>query len=191
MLLRSGTKPRLHIPFSVFEYTWKESGYWAMVTMPPERIPVSALEVPYLEALMAMERAAPPDAARRAYAAFATHWPGNLAAGIGLANRHHAAGDLVAAEAALRRTAAKHPDAVAVVNNLAHTLSDQGRNEEALELIEPVVERAGAFAAEVRDTHKTILRRLGRVPLELKPVHGIAVPGAPVPAGAGAAPTPR
>ena len=194
LLLRSGTKPRLQIPFSVFEYTWKESGYWAMVTMPPERIPVTALEAPYLEALTAMERAAPPDAARRAYAAFLARWPGNLAAGIGLANRHYAAGDLAAAEAALRQTAAKHPDAVAVVNNLAHTLSDQGRNQEALELIEPIVERAGAFAADVRDTRNTILTRLGRA-LELKAVQGIAVPGVADPGGGGAAagapPAPR
>ncbi len=180
LLLRSGVKERLVIPFAVFEYTWKESDYWAMVTMPPGRVPVSAAEVAYLEAIVAMERVGPPDAARGAYAGFLARWPDNLTASIGLANRHYAAGDLAGTEAALRHAAARHPEAVVVVNNLAQTLSDQGRDEEALALIEPVFARAGAFAAEVRDTRMSILRRLGRAPLELKGSTAIrVVPGPP------------
>ena len=176
LLLRSGVKERLVIPFPVFEYTWKESDYWAMVTMPPGRVPATATESPYLEAIVAMERVGPPDAARSAYGAFLGRWPDNLTASVGLANRHYAAGDLAGAEAALRRAAARHPEAVVLVNNLAQTLSDQGRDEEALALIEPVFSRAGAFAAEVRDTRTNILKRLGRAPLELKGSTAISAP---------------
>ena len=176
VLLRSGVKNRLTIPFAVFEYTWKESEYWALVTTPPDRVPATAAEKPYLEAVVAMGRVGPPDAVRSAYTALLRRWPGNLTAGIGLANRHYAAGDLAAAETVLRSTASHHPDAVVVINNLAQTLSDRGKNDEALDLIEPVLARAGPLLADVRDTHTTILKRLGRVPLELK---GDAMPGTP------------
>jgi hypothetical protein len=44
LYLRSGEIRRLAIPFTVFEYTWRKSNYWAMVTVPPERIPVTATE---------------------------------------------------------------------------------------------------------------------------------------------------
>jgi len=35
VILRSGEKERLVMPFFVLEYTWKSSDYWAMVTVPP------------------------------------------------------------------------------------------------------------------------------------------------------------
>ncbi len=38
--LRSGTLARQEMPFTYFERTWLKSGYWAMVVVPPDRIPV-------------------------------------------------------------------------------------------------------------------------------------------------------
>ena len=55
------------------------------------------------------------------------------------------------------------PDSVIVLNNLAQTLSDQGKNEEALPLIERALERSGAagpYAKAVLETRDTIRRRL-------------------------------
>lgn len=87
----------------------------------------------------------------------------SAAAGIGLANRHYALGELAQAEAILRRALVHHPDSVAVRNNLAHTLSDLGRNEEALVLIEQVPPPAGSpFGAAVAETRLLIVRRMGR-----------------------------
>ena len=40
--LRSGDTKRLAIPFTIFEYMWTKGGYWAMVTMPPDRLPATA-----------------------------------------------------------------------------------------------------------------------------------------------------
>ena len=163
VLLRSGVKERLLIPFAVFEYTWKESDYWAMVTTPPARLPATAAEAPYLEALLALERVAGLGAAAApvAYAAFLERWPDNLPAAIGLANQHYAAGRLGDAETVLRRAAQRHPEDAVVQNNLAQTLSDQGRNEEALGVIDRAFARPGRFSAEVRETRATILQRLG------------------------------
>lgn len=162
LYLRSGTNKRLAIPFTAFEYTWKKSDYWAMLAMAPGRLPATATESAYLEAISAMERAGGTQAAITAYSAFLGRWPDNLAASIGLANRYYASGALEQTEFVLRRAAARHPDSVPVLNNLAQTLSDLGRNDEALALIERA-DRQGEtrYAAAVSDTRARILSRMG------------------------------
>lgn len=161
-VLRSGEKPRLTMPIGVLEYTWKASDYWAMVAVPPGRIPVTATESGYLQAILAMEHADKnAGAAMTAYAAFLKRWPDNIAASIGLANGHYALGQLKEAEAVLREAAGRHPDSTVVLNNLAQTLSDQHRNDEALTVIERAAALGDArFAAAVGETRQLILRRM-------------------------------
>jgi len=62
----------------------------------------------------------------------------------------------------LRRAASRAPDSVIVLNNLAQTLSDQGRDEDALPLIERAVAAGGPFAAAARETREQILGRLAK-----------------------------
>ena len=81
---------------------------------------------------------------------------------IGLANAQHALGELKGAEAALRRAAAREPDSVIVLNNLAQTLSDQGRHGEALALAERAVAAGGPFGAAARETRDLILGRIAQ-----------------------------
>ena len=160
LVLRSGEKRRLVMPLSVLEYTWKNSKYWAMVSLPPDIIPVSATETGYLAAVVAMARVASAQAATTAFATFLGRWPDNLTAQIGLANGHHALGDLARAEAVLRTAARIHPQSVAVINNLAQTVSDQGRDDEALLLIEAVAQAEGPYALAARETRELIRKRL-------------------------------
>lgn len=160
MVLRSGEKQRLTMPFAILEYTWKESDYWAMVVVPPDRVPATATESGYLAAIAAMERLGNPRATITAYATFLGRWPDNLTAAIGLANGHYALGEIGEAEMILRREAERHPDSVPVLNNLAQTLSDQGRNEEALATIERAAALKGPFAASVHETRSLILQRM-------------------------------
>ena len=91
-------------------------------------------------------------------------WPGNVNAAIGLANSHYALGALPEAERVLREAMKRAPDSVIVLNNLAQTLSDQGKNEEALPLIERAVQQTGGTASPyskaVLETRDTIRRRL-------------------------------
>jgi tetratricopeptide (TPR) repeat protein len=133
-----------------------------MVTMPPDRIPATATEEGYIAAIAAMERVGKPPAAIVAYENFLRRWPDNLAAHVGLANAHYALGELKAAEEVLRRAAGRHPDSVVVLNNLAQTLSDQKRNDEALTFIERALAIGGPFAATVRETREAILQRMGQ-----------------------------
>ena len=161
LILRSGTTERQALPFTMHEMVWKRSGYWAMVAVPPDRIPVTANETRWLAAIAAMERAGNPVDARTAYANFLKRWPDNVNAAVGLANVHYALGALPEAERVLRDAARRDPDSVIVLNNLAQTLSDQGRNEEALPIIERAAAAGGPFAPAVEQTRETIKKRLG------------------------------
>jgi hypothetical protein len=161
LYLRSGETRRKAVPFTLFEYSWKQGGYWAMVAVPPARIPASATESGYLAAVAALDRVADPAPSTAAWRAFDGRWPGNAGASIGLANRHYAAGDLGAAEAVLRQAAGREPVSTPVLNNLAQVLSDLGRDDEALAVISRAGMAAeGRFAAEVRQTRALVEQRI-------------------------------
>ena len=66
----------------------------------------------------------------------------------------------------LREAARRDPESVVVLNNLAQTLSDLGRHEEALGLIEKAMAADGPFAGAVQNTRQAILERLGRKPAQ-------------------------
>ena len=162
VILRSGVTEREVLPFTVNEFVWMRSGYWAMVAVPPDRIPVTADEERWLAAIAAFERTGNATAARTAYSSFLARWPDNVNAAIGLANTHHALGALADAERVLREAARRDPDSVIVLNNLAQTLSDQGRHADALPIIERAAAAGGPFAAAVAETRATIRKRLGK-----------------------------
>ena len=84
LTLRSGERENWWMPLAIFEYTWHDSGYWAMVAVPPDRIPATADRRRYLEAIVAFERAGNPQASVTAY----TPLSGTLA---GRARRQHRA----------------------------------------------------------------------------------------------------
>ena len=160
--LRSGTRKRQELPFTLFEREWMKSGYWAMVVTPPDRIPVTANENGWVNAVVSMARVGGAEAAMKGYQAALRRWPDNLPAAIGLANLHHERGDHAQAVAVLREAHAKHPQSAIVSNNLAQALSDSGRHAEALALIEKVADPRNPFASEIRATRQLILQRLGQ-----------------------------
>lgn len=160
LILRSGESERQDLSFAMHELAWKRSGYWAMVAVPPDRIPASAEESRWLASIAALERAGDAKSARIAYSTFLKRWPDNVSAAIGLANAHHALGELDAAERVLRTAAQREPGSVIVLNNLAQTLSDQGRDAEALPVIERAAALGGPFAAAVEQTRQSIRERL-------------------------------
>jgi tetratricopeptide (TPR) repeat protein len=173
LILRSGETEREEMRFFVHEFVWRRSAYWAMVAMPPDRIPVTADETRWLAAVAALERAALSSdpgqrehlpRARDAYVATTKRWPNNLNAYIGLANTQYALGDLRAAEGSLRQAVKLDPESPVAQNNLAQTLSDLGRNDEALPIIERVAASpagsSGPFAAAIQRTRQGILEKL-------------------------------
>ena len=160
VILRSGREQRQVLPMTTFERTWARSGYWAMLALPPGKVPRSAEEVSFVSAVSALERSGHLQGARSAYLAAVQRWPHSLAAQIGAGNTAYRSKDLVRAEADFRQAVAAHPDSVAALNNLAQTLSDLGRDEEALPYAQRAVELGGPLKEIARETLEGIRRKL-------------------------------
>ena len=160
ILLRSGVQIRQQTSFTAFERSWMPGSYWAMVVTPPDRIPATATEERWLEALLGLARGGDSQATVVGYETALQRWPDSLPAAVGLANQLHARGSLEQAATVLRAASQRHPRSVIVMNNLAQTLSDQGRNAEALALIRQADDAHSPFAAEVRATRQLIEERL-------------------------------
>lgn len=134
LILHDGAATENAMPFTIFEYLWKKSGYWGLVVLPPDRLPVTASETAALRAIEPLEQLNFPHTAatlRTAYRAYLERWPNSLPAMIGLSNADYRLGNLADAEAILHRALAQEPNHVAALNNLAQVLADQGRQVEA------------------------------------------------------------
>jgi tetratricopeptide (TPR) repeat protein len=160
IILRSGTEQRQILPMRTFEYTWARSNYWAMVALPPGKIAVTAEEISFIAAVSAVEKTIDPQRALSTYIAALNRWPGNLTAQIGVGNNAYRSHDLGQAERAFRLAAQDHPDSVAAFNNLAQTLADQTRYEEALEAARQAVSLGGPLSQTALETLADIERRM-------------------------------
>lgn len=162
IILRSGPEQRQVLPMTTFEYTWARSNYWAMVALPPGKIPETAEENSFIVAVSALEKISDPGRAQSAYIAALNRWPGNLAAQIGIGNTAYRLNNLAQAESAFRQAAQDHPDSVAAFNNLAQTLADQARYEEALEAARWAISLGGPLLQTAQETLADIERRMKR-----------------------------
>jgi predicted Zn-dependent protease len=154
--LRSGRTRRELMTLSTFERTWARSGRWAMLALPPDRLPATADAGRYVEAAVALERVNA-TAARRAYRTALARWPDNLVAAIGEGNTAYAAGDLAGAEAAYRAATVAHPESADAWNNLAQVLGELHRPAEGRAAALRAVELGGPRVAQYEET----LRSLG------------------------------
>jgi hypothetical protein len=159
-VLHSG--PTAHDVFAwhTFEHTWARGGHWAVVVLPPARLPATALEADAVDAAVGFERVARPADAQTAYAALLSRWPGNLSAAMGLGNSRHAAGDLAGAASAFADAAQQHNSAAAW-NNLARVRWQLGQAEAAREAARRAVERAQSSEAQWLDAARATLAAVG------------------------------
>jgi hypothetical protein len=156
LTLRSGAERRHVVALDTFARTWARADRWALVVLPPDRLPAGGDEAAVLSAAAGLERAGHFDDAALAYAAILGGWPGSLAALIGRGNALYAAGDLGGAEAAYRIALERHPGAAAAWNNLADVLAAQGVRAEALVAARRAVELGGAHGEVYRRTLEEI-----------------------------------
>jgi tetratricopeptide (TPR) repeat protein len=159
LVLRSGLERRQKLPFGLFENTWRQSGYWAMVAVPPDRIPKTATESGYAAAAAALERIGQTRAAKTAYTTLLARWPDSVVGWFGLGNTAYALGELRQAETAFRKATEVRPDSAEAYNNLAQALMDQGRLGEALQAARQAVRLDGPFLATSRATLDEVLRK--------------------------------
>jgi tetratricopeptide (TPR) repeat protein len=131
IILRSGREAERVTALETFERTWERGDRWAVVVLPPDRLPASAEEDAVLRAAAGLERAGRGADAARAYATILERWPDSFAALMGLGNARYGEGDLAAAEAAFRQAIAASPERAEAWNNLAYVLAAGGRTQEA------------------------------------------------------------
>ncbi len=152
IILRSGENKRLLLPFKTFEHTWARSQYWAMVVLPPGKIPHTARPENYIQSIAALQHSSAVTDVSPAYKASMQRWPENLLVNISAGNHAYGRGDLPLAEFIFSRASRQHPDSAAAFNNLAQTLSEQGKYEAALLAIKRALEIGGPQQNVMRGT---------------------------------------
>jgi len=158
IILRSGITERLVTPLDAFERTWARTEYWALVTLPPERLPATGDQLAVLAGAAGLEQAGRFDAASVAYGGIIGRWPESPVAWIGQGNAHFALGDFVEAERSFARATQLQPDSAAAWNNLANALSRQGRRGEAIAAAARALALVEGDDANYRDTLEEVLR---------------------------------
>jgi len=159
IIRHTGKHERAPGPLRLFEFFWQKENRWAIVAMPPERVPATATEQRYAEAVVALEKAGQARNARIAYESMLKRWPANLAAHMGAGNTSYALGDIEAAESWFRQAAKTHPDSVPALNNLAQTLLERGKIDEARATAERAVGLGGPLLPRTRETLDEINKR--------------------------------
>lgn len=162
IILRSGLERRQVLSFRTFEHTWARGAYWAMLALPPTRLPATANENRYVAAALALEQTGQLRSAQAAYRTALLRWPGNLTARMGLGNTAYASGDKDLAETAFRQAAADHPREWMPLNNLAHVLADRQRYAEALNAARQSLALAGQGNTTAQETLREIQSRAAR-----------------------------
>ncbi len=132
LVLHSGTRARYVTPLRTFERTWARADQWAVVVLPPDRLPATADEPMVLQAASGLERAGRHAEAATAYGALLRRWPASYPGLVGLGNARYRLGDYAGAEDAFRRAIDLRPDDPAAWNNLAHALARQQRRDDAI-----------------------------------------------------------
>ena len=135
IVLRSGTNRRLVRPFDNFEHTWQRGDYWALVIVPPGRIPVTSNAEIYLQAVVELEQTGHTHSANLAYGKAIEKWPDNPLAYTGLANTAFTLGNYAKSEKAYQQALTLSPDNHQLWNNLAYAQAKLGKSEDSLKSI--------------------------------------------------------
>jgi tetratricopeptide (TPR) repeat protein len=155
IFVQSGGQRAASMPLRTFERTWARAQRWAIVVLPPERLPASAQPPQIFAAATALERV-DPGAARRAYRAMTQQFPGFQPAWIGLGNTAYAQGDLAESAACFRRATELDPGSADAWNNLASALSALGRACDAAQAVRRAVQIGGSHQEQYRQTAAAI-----------------------------------
>lgn len=134
IILRSGTTERHVESFWRFLRSWHKGDRWAVVTLPPDKLPEQAEEARWLQAASDLEQTGRAAAARKAYETAATHWRSGLS-WFALANARYAGGDRRGAEDALRMSVERDASFAPGWFNLSQVLAERACPSEAAQAL--------------------------------------------------------
>jgi hypothetical protein len=162
VIVRSGGKAREEWRFGFLEFFWKDSNYWSMLALPAGKLPATAREAEFADAVAALEQAGRAREARESYRALLARWPQNLVGLVGLGNTEYALKNVPASLDAFRRATQAHPESAPALNNYAYVLAESGRFAEAEQAARRAVALGGPAQAEAQKTLDAVLQRKGR-----------------------------
>ena len=125
-ILRSGTERRRIEPAARFMRSWERADRWAMVALPPEKLPSSLAPDEVVRAIEAAVQFVPTGSVQTAYAAATARWPDDPLVLFAAANSAYAAGELADADRHYRRLLQRSPEHGVARNNFANLLLDRG-----------------------------------------------------------------
>ena len=151
IVLHSGLTARQRLDLSTFERTWERGSNWALVVLPPDRLPATARAATVLTAAIGLERADRLAEAAEAYRAIAKRWPDSFTARMGLGNTLFGQDDFAGAVSAFQDAIAQRPTSAAAWNNLAYALAKQGQYARARQAAEQAARLSPVRAGGVRE----------------------------------------
>ncbi|HET98641.1 MAG TPA: bacteriocin-processing peptidase family protein [Desulfurivibrio alkaliphilus] len=157
IFLHSGRREAMGMSARLFGRTWARAGHWAVVVLPPERLPATAGESSFLAAAVGLEQAGQWSAALLAYQAALERWPDSFGARVGLGNVRYTLADYEGAQRAFRQALLLQPANGAVMNNLALALAAAGYRQEALVVIGQGLELDETWRQELLRTRQKIV----------------------------------
>ena len=151
IVLHSGLTEGQRLDLSTFERTWERGSNWALVVLPPDRLPATAPAATVLTAAIGLERADRLAAAATAYRAIARRWRSSFTARMGLGNALFGQDDFAGAVGAFQDAIALRPRSAAAWNNLAYALAKQGHYARARQAAAQAARLSPARAGGVRE----------------------------------------
>ncbi len=164
VILRSGTYARMFTPLATFEHTWARGERWALLALPPDRLPATAEPSRWLAAITAFERLGDWNTALSGYRTALAAWPGSELAALGLGNSHYALGDKPQAAASFQALTEQHPQSAIGFNNLAQVLLELGRLDEAEQAARRAIELGGPLQETFTATLAAIRQAIAASP---------------------------
>ena len=156
VILHSGLTANEHLTSGVFLNIWQRGEYWGLLVLPPEQLPATAKEEPWLEAVAGLERTGQWQGAAAGYGAALKRWPESFAAWMGLGNSRYSLHNLAGSAEAFRRATLLQPKNGIPFNNLAQVLNKQGKRKEALAAAQRAVDLGGPLLDTFRQTLEEI-----------------------------------
>ncbi|MEM7304326.1 MAG: PA2778 family cysteine peptidase [Pseudomonadota bacterium] len=144
LLLHSGEHEYYRVRWQTFENTWKRSGKWALMPLPPGELPGSVTQQQALKAALDLEKTGKIRAAQMTYEAITQRWPDSFNAYVGLANTHMTLKEPLAASKAYQQALKMDKYSTSTLNNFAYSAYDLGCEITAISAANCAVKMSGS-----------------------------------------------
>lgn len=137
--LRSGKERRHVMPIDTFEKTWARAGHWAITTLKPDELPVTADASGYLRLVHDIETLHP-ELAVTAYQTAITQWQDEPLLWLALGNLYYQQKQFQKSVDVFSEGLAYHPQQVQLWNNYAYGLRARGCHAASLSAIQCAIQ---------------------------------------------------